>query len=165
MAIATSTALAISAIATVAGAAVSAVGAVRQGQAAKHQASYSAAVQEQQAAHERNVAAAKERDFRREQSTLQARRRAVLGTTGVETSTGSPLLQAEDFAAEIELQARRIRAGGEVSATRLEQQAELERAAGKSAAVAGYISAGGSLLRGIGRSAYLLRPVPAKPIT
>lgn len=165
MAIATTTALTISAIAAAAGAAVSAVGAIRQGQAAKHQASYSAAVQEQQAEQERRVAAAKERDFRRQQSAEMARRRAVLGTTGVETSTGSPLLQAEDFAAEIELHARRIRAGGEVSATRLEQQAELERAAGKSAATAGYISAGGSLLQGIGRTAYLLRPIPANSIT
>lgn len=142
----------------VVGTVVSAVGAVRQGQAAKQQADAQAAaniqqaklqttanvvqaetqaaadvqqaetqalVLRQQAAQERVTALESEDDFRREQSRLTARRRAILGGSGVAIGSGSPLLVSEDFASEIELQALRLRAGGDLAATRLEQQAEL----------------------------------------
>ena len=141
MAITTTTAMLIAA-------GVSAASAVAQGQAAKKQSKFQSKVMEQQATRDRQVAEAQERDFRKQQSALQARRRAELGGSGVRGDTGTALLAEEDFLAEAELQAQRIRQGGEVSATRLEQQADMTRAAGKSAQTRGFMRAGSSLLTG-----------------
>lgn len=123
-----------------------------------------AEIQRQQATSERDVAAGRERDYRRDQSALMARRRALLGATGIEAGTGSPLLATGDFAREVELQALRIRAGGETTATRIGQQAalteaqagltgsaaDLYRSAGRSAQQGGFLRAGSSLLQGFG---------------
>lgn len=154
MGITTTTALIIG---TVASAVVSAGGAALQARAALKQAEFQSTVQRQQAERERQIAAAQEEDFRRRQSRLMAARRAAGGASGVQTGTGSPLLASEDFAAETELQALRIRAGGETQATRLEQQAALTRSRGRSARTAGLIGAGTSLLSGATRTARILR--------
>lgn len=138
--------------AILAGAAVSAAGAAAQGQAAKGQAKFQAAVQRQQAEQEREIARQRESDFRREHSALLARRRAIGGASGVEFNTGSPLLGTEDFMREVELQARRIRAGGEAVSTRLRQQADLTRAGGAAAEEASFFRVGSSLLTGAGRA-------------
>ena len=139
-------------IALIAGAAVSAVGTIQQGQAAKQQGKLQAQVLTQQATSERAQAAGREEDFRRTQSRVAAARRAALGGSGVDPSTGSPLLVSEDFAGEVELQAQRIRAGGEVRGTRLEQQANLQRLAGSQAQTAGFLRSGSLLLSGAGRT-------------
>jgi hypothetical protein len=147
-----------------AGVAISAFGALRQGQAAEKQGSFEkqqtnqqAKVTEQQAKTERVVAGQEEGDFRRHQSALMATRRAALGRAGIDPSTGSPLMATKDFLRETELQALRIRAGGEIRGTRLEQQATLIRnqgsllqLAGKNAKTAGYLRAGSTLLTGLG---------------
>ena len=73
-----------------------------------------------------------------------------MGAAGVEMGTGSPLLAFGDFAAEAELQALRIRQGGETTATRLEQQAALARRGGRAAQKRGRYRAGASLLTGLG---------------
>lgn len=139
-------------IALIAGAAVSAVGAVQQGQAANKQGKLQSAFLLQQAEGERQAAAARESDFRKSQSREMARRRAALGASGVVQSTGSPLLASEDFAGEVELQALRIRQGGEVSATRLQQQASLARLQGKNAQTGGFLRGGSLLVSGAGRT-------------
>jgi len=128
---------------------VGAVSAVKSGQAARKESQARAAINEQQAARERVVAAGNERDFRRKQSFLMAQRRAGLGASGVRQGTGSPLLVADDFADEVDLQALRIREGGELRSTRLEQQAGLFRKAGQNAQTQG--RAGSSLLSGAAR--------------
>lgn len=138
--------------ATIAGAAISAVAAVQQGRAAANQAKAQATVGRQVAASQRDQAAADESDFRRNQSRLQASRRALLGATGVEVSSGSPLAVTGDFAAEAELQALRIRSGGETRATRIEQQAGLISASGRQARRAGLVRGGSLLLTGAGRA-------------
>jgi len=131
--------------------AVAAAGTVYQGQQAKKQADFQAEVQRQQAQREREIAAAQEGDFRRGQGRLMARRRAMMGGSGVEQSTGSPLLVSEDLTGETELQALRIRNGGETSATRLEQQAMLTSMAGNSARTASFFQAGSSLFHGFSK--------------
>lgn len=146
---ATSTILAVAALAS---AAVGAAGAVQQGQAAKRQAAFTAAVQRQQAERERLAAEALEKDKRRESSRLMAQRRAIMGASGVDSTTGSPLLGSEAFEAEAELAALRIRDGGEVNATRLEQSAVLQGLKGKNAQTAGYMRAGSLLISGAGKS-------------
>ena len=138
--------------ATIASAAVTAVSAVQQGQAQQASLDYQAAVERQQAERERQEAAAREADYRRDQSRLLAARRAIMGGSGVEGGTGSPLLVSSDFAGETELQALRIRNGGEVAATRLEQQAGLHRIQGRNARSAGFSRAGSSLLSGAGKA-------------
>ena len=132
-------AIGIAAVGTIA----SAVGTISAGQAAKRRGKFQAAVATQQATRERQVAAGNERDFRKSQSAKLASFRATAGNL-----TGSQLLSAEDFAGETELNALRIRDAGEVRGTRLEQQASLLTSAGKSAATAGFIRGGASLLTG-----------------
>jgi hypothetical protein len=143
------------AIAGLASAGVGAVGAIQQGQAASKQAKFQSTVMQQQAERERQIAEAKEADYRRDQNRLMAERRAASGATGVEMGTGSPLLATEDFARESELNALRIRNGGEVNAGRLEQQAALYRTAGKNAKTGSYFRAGASLLTGVSSGADL----------
>jgi hypothetical protein len=74
----------------------------------------------------------------------------MLGASGVEPSEGSPLLVSEDFAGETEYQALRIRSGGELAATRLEQSARLSALAGRNARTAGFARGGSLLLQGAG---------------
>ena len=133
-------------------AALAAAGSYSQGQTAKKQAQFQAGISEQQAGREREIAIAEEGDFRKRQSAVLAQRRAALGGSGVQIDTGTPLLGSEDFAAEVELQARRIGAGGQTRATRLEQQAQLLRAGGRAAQTQGYFRAGASLLSGSGQA-------------
>lgn len=153
MAITSTTAAVIGAVGAIASAGAS----IQQGMAAKGQADFQAAVQRQQAERARQIAQINEKDFRRDQSRLMAARRAAMGASGTEGGTGSALLTSEDLATEIELQAQRIRAGGEDRATRLDQQALLTSAAGRNARTSGFVNAGGSLLRGAGRVAAILR--------
>ncbi len=136
--------------ATIASAAISAIGAIQSGRAAQAQADTQAAIDRQRADREREAAGIEADEFRRDQHRLMARRRAELGATGVEPGEGSPLLVSEDFAAESELQALRLRAGGETRATRLEQGASLTQASGRQAKRAGFTRGGALLLSGVG---------------
>jgi hypothetical protein len=136
----------------IAGAAVGAVGSIQQGQAANKQGKLQSAFLHQQAESERQAAAARESDFRKSQSRVMAARRAALGASGVVQSTGSPLLASEDFAGEVELQALRIREGGEVSSTRLQQQASLARLQGSQAQIGGFLRGGSLLVSGAGKA-------------
>ena len=140
------------AIGSFVGTALSAVSSIRQGNAAKASADLQAGVLQQQAASERTRSAADERDFRANQSRVLAARRAAMGASGVSQASGSPLLVAEDFASEAELQALRIRGGGEIRATRAEQQAKLQRFQGQQAQTSGFLRSGSLLVSGGGKS-------------
>lgn len=147
-----------------ASAGMQAVGAIQQGRTARKQANqaatlteFQAQVSEQQAAREREIAAASAGDFARAQSATAAQARAAMGASGVRGDTGSPPLAFGDFAAETELQRLRILSGGESTARRLEQQAGFQRfdaaglrVAGKNAQRRGLFRAGASLLSGLG---------------
>ena len=137
-------------VATVASAVIGGVSAIQQGQAQNAAARTQAQIFQQQATREQQDAANREDDYRRAASRDLATRRALLGASGVEAGVGSPLIVSEDMAGEAELQALRIRSGGQASATRLEQQAALTRAAGRNEQTGGYFRAGASLLKGAG---------------
>ena len=128
---------------------LSAIGTIGGAISANQQAQYEAKIYEQQAERERIIAKGNEEDFRRNQSAAMAEYRAAAGGSGVEIGRGSPLLTFADFGAETELQAQRIREGGEVTATRLEQQAGLSRMAGRNAMLGGLARGGARLLTGI----------------
>ncbi len=132
-------------------ASIAAVGSISAGVDASNAADFQAATQRQQAIREREVAGQEEEDFRRDQSRRLASKRAALGASGIDPSTGTSLLAAKDFAAEAELQALRIRSGGATSATRLQQQATLTSAVGDAALTEGAFRAGSSLLTGFGQ--------------
>ena len=133
--------------ATYAAAAVAAAAAIQQAQTSKQQADAQASIQRQQADRARQNASAKEQDFRRQRQRDLGTLRANKG--GFE---GAGLLSAEDFEAEAELASLRIRAGGEVTATRLEQQATLTRFKGRSSAKGANFRAGASLLSGVAKA-------------
>lgn len=143
---------ALSTILLLASAGLGAASAVQQGNAAKKQADFQARVAQDQAARERQVSAEEERDFRKSQSANFAERRAALGKSGVSTGTGSPLLAADDFASEVELQAQRIRAGGQIKSSRLDQESGFLRQAGRNAQQQGLFRGGASLLSGLGQA-------------
>lgn len=127
-----------------------AFGQIQASRAASAQAQFQANVFQQQAERRRQEATIREQDFRRRQARLSGRQRALFGGAGV-TFEGTPLLVQEDTAAEIELAALNIRAGGAVEATRLEQQATFQRLRAGSASRAGPLRAGTTLLTGFGQ--------------
>lgn len=141
----------IAAIASLAGAAVSAVGSVSAGQAQANAAEFNATVAQQQAERERQIAQRDAADFRRRESRVLAASRARRAGSGV-TSQGSPLLVDESTAAEIELGARNILVSGATNASRLEQQAALDRSNARSARAGGLLGAGSTLLTGVGNT-------------
>ena len=135
--------------ATAIGAGISAVSAIKQGQAQKSMANEQAKLQETEAGQATQVAAENERDYRRETAFMLASRRAGLGAQGV-TGEGTPRLVDESVVTEAERQALRIREGGAREASNLKQQAKYTRAGGQAAQTAGYYRGGASLLSGIG---------------
>lgn len=146
----------IAAIAGLAGAAVGAVSSVASGQAQANAAAFNAEVAQQQAERERQIAERERQiaereaaDFRRQQSRVLAASRARRAGAGV-TFQGSPLLVNESTAAEIELGVQNILVGGATRASRLRQQAALDRSRARSARVGGFLGAGSTLLTGIG---------------
>ena len=145
-------ALTTSAVIGLIGAAASAAGGISQAQAQKKQADFQANVARQQAESERLVAAEQERDYRKAQSARLAQIRASMGASGTDTSTGTPLLAISDFEGETERNALRIRSGGQIRSSSLDELAGLTMAAGRNAQTSGYASAGSSLLSGIGSS-------------
>ena len=106
-----------------------------------------AAIMGQQAERERLQAEADSEEFRNQQQRLLATRRAIMGGSGIDTQTGSPLLVSEDIAGETELQALKLKNGGELRATRLEQSAVMRRAEGSAAQTGSFFRAGASLLK------------------
>lgn len=125
-------------VATAAAAVVGAAAAVKSGNAQKKMAN-------QQAEFDTQAATDRERDYRRETGFILAARRAGLGAQGVRQE-GTPQLVDDSIVTESEIQALRIRKGGEA-------QARITRQGGKNAETAGYWRAGSSLLSGVGSMA------------
>lgn len=125
-----------------------AAGNIEQGKAEKKQADFQASVGRQQAASDRVISAEQERDYRKAQSARLAEIRASLGASGADTSTGTPLMALADFESETELNAQRIRSGGEIRSRRMNEQADFYGTAGRSAKNRAYTRAGSSLLSG-----------------
>ena len=145
----------VSIVATVASTALGAYQSYQQGQQNQALAKYNARVAENQALQARYAAQVKEEQHRARILRLAGTARAGVGASGIEES-GSPLLVMADSLEQAELDAQRIRYGGEVSAQGLESEARLQRFMGRQAASAGLFNAGGTLLSGAGRVASYL---------
>ena len=137
---------------TIAGAVLGAMGSIAAGQAQANAADFNAQIAQQQADRERQIADREAADFRRQQSRVLAASRARRAGSGV-TSQGSPLMVDEATAAEIELGAQNTIVGGATRASRLEQQAALDRSSARGAKVGSFLTAGSTLLTGAGNAA------------
>jgi hypothetical protein len=134
-------------IATVAGAAVSAIGQIQQGKAAKQAGEYNALTAERNALVARQQASAEATAQQREASQRLGAIRAAYGASGV-TVEGSPLDVLSDSASLAELDRQTIEYKGSLRALGYEDTAALDRAQGKSAQRAGYMGAASSVLMG-----------------
>lgn len=110
------------------------------------QASRQAKVQRQQADFTRRQSEIDADEFKRRQRRLLGSARAARGASGVDLLQGSPLLVDDDTITEIVFGAESIRRGGQVQATRLEQQAGLTQAAGTGALLGGVASGASTVL-------------------
>ncbi len=143
MAVATSTLLAISAVAAVAGAGVAVYGQQQQAKAQNAMLNYNAKLREQEAAdaqRDAKIRATQQRDANRR---FLATARAKGATSGVLQETGSPLEVMADNVSQLELGALEIERTGNIQAGQLRTQAVFDRMQGKSIRRgANYASAG-----------------------
>lgn len=133
-----------------AGTAMSAIGSMQQGQAAKAAAGYNAAMMEQNATVERQQAGAREDAQRRQARQVLGAQRAAFAQSGGGMG-GSAADVMGQSAMNAELDALTLRYEGDLRARGMESQAASERYSGRSSAMAGYMGAAGSILSGAAR--------------
>lgn len=144
--------VAVAAALAVAGAAVGAVGAIQQGQAAEDLADFESDQARQEAQRAWAQAAADEQASRARARRFFATQQAAAAKSGL-APVGSPLEVFADSAAEAEINALSIRAGGAVEAARLQRQGEIRQFEGRQAKRASFFRAGATLLGGGARAA------------
>lgn len=133
----------------IASAAMSVIGAIQQGQAARAAGDYNAAIARQNARWSRQQATEEERKFRIGARKELGRTRAAYAAAGV-TLEGTPTDVLEEGAYTAELDALSIRHGGERRALGFESEAEIEKYRGKVGQRQAYFSAAGTLLGAAG---------------
>jgi len=139
-------------IATVASAAITAVGAIQQGKARAKEADYNAKVADQNSVVARQQAQARaiqaDRLNRLRIGTIQARH----GASGGTSAQGSVLDILGDNAIQGELEKQNIIYEGELRARGYRVEAEQERMSGGAARTAGYMKAGSALVKGAAKA-------------
>lgn len=131
-----------------ASAAVSAISAIRQGQAAKASADYNATINTQNAQISRQEAIDQARQQDRENYLRLGAIRAGQGHSGGTGDAGSVLDVLGDTAAQGELERQNIIYRGELKARGFTNTASLDTASGENAQSASYMKAGSELLGG-----------------
>lgn len=125
-----------------------AVSSVQQGMAANAAAKYNARVSENNARQAELSAKYDEDRHRDNVMRLMGSQRARYAAAGIDPNSDTALDVMADTAIQSELDALALRYGGKVQSSAYKDQANLDRAAGKNAMMAGYMGAGGSLLTG-----------------
>lgn len=123
---------------------------VQQGRIADAQGKATQRIMDQQAAYRTQVGQQEEDAFRRSQSRVMASRRALMGASGVDAGSGSPLLVTEDLAGETELQALKIRNNASAESLKMTGEGSMARWKGRVEKNNSYIRGGASLLQGAG---------------
>lgn len=136
--------------ASIGGGVLGAAGSIQKGQAAQQAAQYNAAVDNQRAAEETDQANAQTQDYIRKGSDIETGAVASQGATGV-TGSGSPLMVDENTVRQVALGAARTLQGGQLRASRLQDDATLQRMKGDNAVTSSYLDAGSSLLTSVGK--------------
>ncbi len=136
-------------IAGLLGTGVSAVGAIKQGEAADQAAQANAAAAERRAGEE-NAAATREAARRSQQTAMILSRQQALAASSGGGATDSTILGLMgDVAKEGQYQQDSAIYAGESKGANLEDEAALQRWKGGQARTAGYIGAGSSVLSGV----------------
>ena len=133
---------------SLAGTAISVVGAIQGGNQAQSQANLQAEIFNREAEQSRLASEADAADFARTERRRQGSLRALIGGSGARTGTGTPLAVEEDRAAEAEFQRLNVLHGGVVTSNRFRTQAGLTRAGGSAARTRSRTTAGARLLKG-----------------
>jgi hypothetical protein len=134
--------------ATLVGSMVSAVGAVRQGQAQAGAAEYNAQLAEQNAQVATAQGAAAAEAHGRDTQRSMGRALAAYGAAGVQTDTGSPADVLAESARGAALDNLNIKYNAKLRAMGLQAQAGLDRANASNAKDASYLNATSALLSG-----------------
>lgn len=150
----------VTAIAAVAGTALSVVSSIQQGQQQAAWQRYNAQLAEQAANQTRAEAAEEERRYRQRSELILSQRRAIMGASGVAIDQGSPLLAAGQQAADLELGALDIRYSGENRARGYQTEADYDRAQASQLQQQGLLHAGASLISGVSNFGSLLSSRP-----
>lgn len=137
--------------AVVAGAAATAAGAIQQGQAAKNTANFNAQVSRNNAIGVEQASAAESDRQNLQSRKLIASGVAAAGASGVDPNSGSPLEVVADLAGQAKLDEELAKWQARERAKGYATQATLDTYTGRQAARAGTITAGASLLQGMGR--------------
>ncbi len=143
-------------------AATTAIGALREGNAAQASAEAQAQIAEQQAQAQRNVAQFEVAQERRERRRALGQQVAQFGSQGT-ALTGQPIDLLADSAKQNELALQAIRFRSEIGAQNLENDAALKRFQGRQARSDGIFKAGTALLTGGTEIARTLN-TPADPV-
>lgn len=165
-------------IAMAVGTGVQAYSQYQQGKAASEQAKaeaawhdYNAKIAKKEAEAERKVADFEATQHTRAAKQILARHRAFVGKSGV-TMEGSPLLVAEDTAAQLAIEGANIRMAGERRIGAWKSKSILDtskayaaRSSAKGLRQAGALKAGASILQGGAIMAYMGSQMPKKPGT
>ncbi|WP_287223085.1 hypothetical protein [Mesorhizobium sp.] len=135
-------------ILSVAGTALSAGGALMQGQQQQQMANMQAKAYEQQAQADQQASAFEQAQERKKQDLLQAQARAQVGASGVAV-TGSPTEVMAANAAQNQLDLKAIQYGSQLRQNSLNTQADISRFSGKQAKTASTFEAGGNIFGGL----------------
>ncbi len=135
---------------SIGGAAVSAIGAIQQGNAAQAASNYNAARMEQNAAIEREQANQREEAKRRETRLLLGAQRAAFAQSGGGMG-GSAADVMQQSAINAELDALTLRYEGEMRARGMESEAAAERFSNRQSQQSGLLTGAASVLSGISR--------------
>lgn len=146
------------------GALASAGTAVYSGEQARKAQSYNADAMEEQARAERMKADYEASILKRNAEKMRARMRLNYLASGVDISEGTAMMVMAEDAKQAEMDFQAIRYGGNAAAIRAKQEARMMRYQGASAARAGYINAGSSLLTGAGQAAQTYASFQSKRI-
>jgi len=148
-----SAAIIVGAVAAVAGAGVAAYSSYESGRQQDKVAESNARMAEYQAKQAKQAAEVRASQYAREAKRRMSSIRAGYAASGVATTEGTPLLVLMESAEEVAKDELRIKRGGEQTAWKLLNEANIQRLAGKSAAEKGALGAGASLLGGAARTA------------
>jgi hypothetical protein len=133
--------------AMIASTAMSVMGSIQQGKAAKAAANYNVAIANRNAGIARQQAAADAESQQRDARHKLGAMRAAYGASGI-TAEGSPIDVLESSAAMAELDKQNILYKGELRAMGYADEAALEKTRGNNAMNSAYMKAGSSLLTG-----------------
>ena len=131
-----------------AGTALSAGGAISEGNAKRRAAEATADLNEKQAAREIDIAKLNADRDAEEGELLLGKQIALASAQGGSSNAGSNLLIQKQTAGRTELNKQLALTAGRDKATTLRANASQSRASGRSAQVGGYVSAGASLAKG-----------------